>query len=273
MRHADLKDKVVIITGGTSGIGLSLAKVFASYGTKTVIASIDKDYLTPLEDKFHKDGKEILTMYADVTKEDDCKKIIDLTIEKYGRIDILVNNAGISMRALFKDLKLDVLKKLIDTNFWGMVYCTYYALPHLLESKGTVVGISSVAGYKGLPGRTGYAASKFAMVGFLETLRIEHSCDGLHVLIVAPWFTRSNIRNAALGPDGSPQGVSPRKEEKMVSPDWVARRIVRGVVRKRKKMVLTLKGKLFLLINTIFPSLIDRLTYNELSKEQDSPLK
>ena len=273
MRYADLKDKVVIVTGGTSGIGLCVVKEFASYGAKIVTASIDTDYLKPLEEELQKDGIEILTMFADVTKEEECKKIIDQTIEKFGRIDILVNNAGISMRALFKELKLDVLRKLIDTNFWGMVYCTYHAMPHLLESRGTIVGITSIAGYKGLPGRTGYSASKFGMVGFLETLRIEHSRNGLHVLIVAPWFTRSNIRNAALGPDGIPQGVSPREEKKMVSPEWVAKQIVRGIVRRKRKMILTLKGKLFLLFNNICPSLADRVAYNEMSKEPDSPFQ
>jgi NAD(P)-dependent dehydrogenase (short-subunit alcohol dehydrogenase family) len=273
MRFADLKDKVVIITGGTSGIGLALVKEFASYGTKTVVASIDKDALAPLEEKLLGDGRDVLTVYADVSKEDDCRKIIDLTLERFGQIDILVNNAGISMRALFKDLKLDVITKLMEVNFWGMVYCTYHALPYLIESRGTVAGISSIAGYKGLPGRTGYSASKFAMVGFLESLRIEHSRDGLHVLIAAPWFTRSNIRNAALGPDGLPQGISPRKEKNMVSPEWVARRIVRGVVRRRKKLILTLKGKVFLSFNAIFPCSVDRLTYNELSREPGSPLK
>ena len=273
MRYSGLKDKVVIVTGGTSGIGRAVVWEFAKYGTKIVAASIDTDYLEPLEQDLKKCGTEGLTLYADVTREEDCKKIIDMTIERFGRIDILVNNAGISMRALFRELKLDVLRKLIDTNFWGMVYCTYYALPHLLESRGTVAGISSIAGFKGLPGRTGYSASKFAMVGFLETLRIEHSRNGLHVLIVAPWFTRSNIRNAALGPDGTPQGISPRKENKMISPDWVARRIVRGIVRRRRKMILTMKGKLFLYLNAVFPGLTDRLSYNEMSKEPDSPFR
>ncbi len=273
MKYSQLKDKVVVVTGGTSGIGLSLVKEFAAYGTKIVAASIDTEYLKPLEEEFQKEGREVLIMYADVTREEDCKKIIDLTIERFGRIDILVNNAGISMRALFKDLKLDVLKKLTDTNFWGTVYCTYYALPHLLESRGTVAGITSIAGYKGLPGRTGYSASKFAIVGFLETLRIEHINDGLHVLIVAPWFTRSNIRNAALGPEGLPQGVSPRAENNMVSPEWVAKLIVRGVVKRKRKMILTLKGKLFLLLNNIFPGYADRLSYNEMAKEPDSPFK
>jgi len=273
MRYADLKDKVVIVTGGSSGIGLALVKELASYGTKLVIASIDTDYLDPLQDKLTREGTDVLAIYADVTIEDECKKIIDRTIERFGRIDILVNNAGISMRALFKELKLDVLKKLVDTNFWGTVYCTFHAMPYLLESSGTVVGITSIAGYKGLPGRTGYSASKFAIVGFLETLRIEHSRNGLHVLIVAPWFTRSNIRNAALGPDGIPQGESPRKEEKMVSAEWVAKKIVKGVLRRKRKMILTVKGKLFLLFNNICPGLMDRLTYNEMSREPDSPFQ
>jgi len=273
MKYTDLKGKVVIVTGGTSGIGLSVVKEFASCGAKIVAVSIDKDLLQPLQEELQQQGTEAMTFYADVTVEEDCRKIVDRTIEKFGRIDILVNNAGISMRALFKDLKLDVLKRLIDTNFWGMVYCTYHAMPYLLESKGSVVGISSIAGYKGLPGRTGYSASKFAMVGFLETLRIEHSRNGLHVLIVAPWFTRSNIRNAALGPDGNPQGVSPREEKNMVSPEWVAKQIVKGVIKRKRKMILRLKGKLFLFLNNIFPALADRLSYNEMAREPDSPFK
>ncbi len=165
---------------------------------------------------------------TDVTREADCRRLIERTVERFGRIDILICNAGISMRALFDDVDLDVLRHLMDVNFWGAVYCTKYALPYLQASKGSIVGVSSVAGIHGLPGRTGYSASKYAMTGFMETIRIENLKKGVHVMIAAPGFTASNVRFSALTADGSAQGESPREEEKMMSAAEVAHRIARG---------------------------------------------
>jgi len=136
---------------------------------------------------------------ADVSVEEDCKRLIKEAVDKFGTVDILINNAGISMRALFEEVDLSVLKQVMDINFWGTVYCTKYALPYLLKQKGSVVGVSSIAGYKGLPGRTGYSASKFAMQGLLETLRIENIKKGLHVLIACPGFTASQYSQYRFG--------------------------------------------------------------------------
>ena len=149
--------------------------------------------------------------------EEDCRNLIEHAVARFGRIDILVNNAGISMRAMFKDLDLNVIRRLMDVNFWGTVYCTKYALPHILKTEGSVVGVISIAGFKGLPARTGYSASKFAIYGFLDTLRVEHLKDNLHVMIFAPGFTASNIRESALVADGSHQGETPRDENKMMT--------------------------------------------------------
>ena len=177
------------------------------------------------------------------------------------------------MRAMFKDLDIEVIKKLMDTNFWGTVYCTKYALPYLLESKGSVVGVISTAGYVGLPARTGYSASKFAVRGFLETLRIEHLYDDLHVMIFAPGFTSSNIRNVALTADGTPQGETPRNEERMMSAERVAKIMARGIYRRKTHMVLTPLGKATLFANRRLPRVADKLEYRMMANEPDSPLK
>jgi short-subunit dehydrogenase len=175
------------------------------------------------------------------------------------------------MRGLFEHTELDVLKKLMDVNYWGTVYCTKYALPYLLETKGSVIGVSSIAGFQGLPGRTGYSSSKFAMHGFLETLRIETLKKGLHVLIAAPGFTSTNVRKSALGPYGNPQGESPRDENKMMKPEDVAKTIEMGIRRRRRTIIMTTEGKLTVFLNRIIPKFMDRLTYSHLAKEPDSP--
>ena len=282
------KDKVVIVTGASSGIGLASVYKFADLGAKVVLAarSIDKleNIVAEFNQKFSTHGstaqwfngstvQQFLCIKTDVTKEEDCKNLIEKTVEKFGKIDVLVNNAGISMRAVFKDLDLKVMHSLMDTNFWGTVYCTKYALPYLLESKGTVVGVISTAGYVGLPARTAYSASKFAVRGFLETLRIEHLYDGLHVMIFAPGFTASNIRNVALTADGSPQGETPRKEEKMMSAERVARILARGIARRRTQMVLTPLGKMTLFASRRMPRVTDQLEYKIMANEPNSPLK
>ena len=161
----------------------------------------------------------------------------------------------------------------MDVNFWGTVYCTKYALPYLVENKGSLVGVSSVAGFHGLPARTGYSASKFAMHGLLETIRIENLKNGLHVMIIAPGFTATEIRKKALLADGSPQGMTPKKEEKLMSPEYVARFILKGIKKKKRNKILTWQGRITALFQRILPEQIDAAYYYAMSKEPDSPLK
>lgn len=269
------KDKVIIVTGASSGIGLASAKKFVSLGANVVLAARSIDKLEKIAEELnaHSSSSNAYCIKTDVTKEEDCKNLIESTVERFGKIDVLVNNAGISMRAVFKDMDLKVMKSLMDTNFWGTVYCTKYALPYLLETKGSVVGVISTAGYVGLPARTAYSASKFAVRGFLETLRIEHLYDDLHVMIFAPGFTSSNIRNVALTADGSPQGETPRNEERMMSAERVARIMARGIYRKRTHMVLTPLGKATLFASRQLPRVTDKVEYRMMANEPDSPLK
>jgi short-subunit dehydrogenase len=268
-----MNNKVCIITGASSGIGMSLARTLAARGAWLILAARSEAKLIELKNQLLSSACRVEIVVADVSREDDCRRIIEKAAEVYGRIDVLINNAGISMRAIFEEVDLKVLKQLMDTNFWGTVYCTKYALPYLLKSKGSVVGVSSIAGYKGLPGRTGYSASKFAMQGFLEVLRIENLKKNLHVLIACPGFTASNIRNTALAKDGSMQGESPRDEDKMMTSGEVALRIVQAIEKRKTSVIMTSQGKITVLLNKFFPAFMDKMVYNHMAKEPDSPLK
>ncbi|MDR2886315.1 MAG: SDR family oxidoreductase, partial [Rikenellaceae bacterium] len=231
------KDKVVVITGASSGIGLALAGRFAKLDAKVVMGARTVEKLAEVAAAVDTLGGEAAYVATDVTKEADCKRLIDTAIERFGRIDILICNAGISMRALFDDVDLDVLRRLMDVNFWGTVYCVKYALPHIQKTKGTIVGVSSVAGIHGLPGRTGYSASKFAMTGFLETIRVENLKKKVHVMVACPGFTASNVRFSALTSDGSRQGGTPRDEGKMMSAEEVAERIAKGIAQHKRTLL------------------------------------
>ena len=266
-------DKVVIVTGASSGIGLAIAKEFASKGSKVVLAARNIDKLKQIEKDITNKGQIAYAVQTDVSIEDDARNLVEKTIEKFGDIHILINNAGISMRALFNDLQLKVIKDVMDINFWGTVYCTKYALPYILKNKGSVVGISSVSGFAPLPARTGYCASKYAIHGFLETLRIENLKTGLHVLIVTPGFTSSNIRNTALSSDGSPQGETPLDEEKLMSAEEVAQRVYKAVVKRKRFQIYTIIGKAVRVFNFFFPRFTDKMVYNQMAKEPNSPLK
>ncbi|MBN1198428.1 MAG: SDR family oxidoreductase, partial [Bacteroidales bacterium] len=238
---------------------------------RVVLADMNEESLQTTFSTLQPYTTDILAVKTDVSLESDCQHLIRQSVERFGGIDVLINNAGISMRALLADASLDVLRRVMAINFWGMVYCTKFALPHLLQSQGSLVGISSVAGYKGLPGRTGYSASKFALQGFLEVVRIENMKKGLHVLIACPGFTASNIRKTALAADGRQQGESPRNEDKLMPAEEVAHHILKAVERRKDRIILTSQGKLTVLLNKFFPKFMDKMVYNHMAKEPDSP--
>jgi len=273
MRPEYFKDKVVIITGASSGIGLASARLFGSYDANVVMAARSYEKLVSLAPSVNADPEKVLCVKTDVSVEEDCRNLVERTVERYGRIDVLVNNAGLSMRAMFKDLDLSVIKTLMDVNYWGTVYCTKYALPYLLETKGHVAGIISVAGYSALPARTGYSSSKYAIRGFLDTLRIEHLKDGLNVFVFAPGYTDSNVRKAALTADGSAQGETPLKEDKLMSAEKVAEYLAKGLWKRKSEMVLTPLGKATVWAHNLFPRLTERLTYWYIARETGSPFK
>jgi short-subunit dehydrogenase len=266
-----INNKVVVITGATSGIGAACAYAFGCEGAKIAITGRNAEKLEVERKILAEAGIDVLAILADASSESDNKRMAEEVLSKYGRIDILVNNAGISMRALFQDLDLEVFKKVMDTNFWGTVYATKYCLPSILKTKGSIVGISSINGFRGTPARTAYTASKYAMNGFFESLRTELMHEGVHVLVASPGFTASNIRSNALTANGSSQGESPRDESNMMSPKDVAYAIVKATKKRKRDLVLTSQGKLVVFLNKWIPGIMDGIVYREMAKEPDSP--
>lgn len=265
--------KVIVVTGASSGIGEALAREFAARGARVVLGARSAEKLAAITAEIRATGAEAAWCACDVVKENECEQLIQTAVKEFGGVDVLICNAGLSMRAIFDDVDLSVLHRLMDVNFWGTVNCCKYALPYLQQRRGSIVGISSVAGLHGLPGRTGYSASKYAMTGFLETLRIENLKKGLHVMIACPGFTASNVRFSALTADGSRQGATPRNEGKMMTSAQVAKIVARATARRRRLCLMEAEGRATHFIKKFAPGLLDRLFYWVMSKEPDSPFK
>jgi dehydrogenase/reductase SDR family member 7B len=268
-----MKNKTVVITGGSSGIGKAMAEIFGINGSSILITGRDATALEATVGELKSKGIDIYGFVADVSKEEDNRKMAEEAIRLFGKIDVLINNAGISMRALFEEVDLEVVKKVMDINFYGVLYATKHCLPSILENGGSVVGISSIAGYRGLPGRTGYSASKFALNGFLEVLRTEMLKKGVHVLTACPGFTASNIRKRSLTKDGTSQGESPRNEGSMMTAEECALHIYKATVKRKKILILTAQGKFTVFLNKWFPGWADKLVYNVMAKEANAPIK
>lgn len=265
-----LNNKIVVITGASSGIGQALALAAIARNAKVAVCARNLEKLKAAFPGIADD--KIYFHQVDVSREEDCKTFIENVERKWGKVDVLINNAGISMRALFEDADIKVIKELMDINFWGTVYCTKYALPSIRQNKGVIAGISSIAGYRGLPGRTGYSASKFAMQGFLEALRTELLHTGTHVMWVSPGFTASNIRNVARSANGSIQGETPLDEAKLMSAEECAKIILDGIEQRKRSIIMTGQGKLTVWVNKLFAGLADKLVFKHFLKEPGSPL-
>jgi len=261
------KDNVIIITGASSGIGKELSVQFAKQGAVLSLAARDIKKLNDVAEECRSFDAKVITVQTDVKEKEQCKKLIDRTIAEFGRINTLINNAGISMSAKFEDIKdLDLFKKIMDVNYLGSVYCTYYALPYLKTSKGRIVGISSLTGLVGVPTRTGYAASKHAMRGFFDSLRIELMNSGVSVSTIYPGFVVSEVRERALGIDGKSIGKSHLDESKIMSTEECAKKIIHAAEKRKRELVMTTKGKLGLWIKLIAPELIDKTSLKTIEK-------
>ena len=255
-----MKGNVVAITGASKGIGAELARQLAAQGAKLVLAARNEKELEAVAEQCRKAGASVVTVKADVAVERDCQAIVAGAVLAFGRLDTLVNNAGISMWARFEDIQdMSILERIMQVNYMGAVYCTHHALPHLRESKGRVVGVASLAGRTGVPTRTGYSASKHAMTGFFDSLRIELEGSGVTVTMIYPGFVATGIRENATGPDGKAIMVSPAKEGEVMGVEKCARRIVRAIERREREVVMTARGKIGLWLKLLAPSLIDRM--------------
>ena len=268
-----LAGKNIVITGASSGIGKALAIAAVQIGANVAMAARNMDNLNDLKLSLSSYKSTIVPIQCDVRNRDECENLMATAIDQLGSIDILINNAGISMRAPFEEVAIEVLEEVMNVNYWGAVYCTKAALPELLKNKGSLVAVSSVTGFKGLPGRAGYASSKFAMNGLFESLRMEYMSRGLHTLIACPGFTASNIRFNARKADGTAQADTPGDESKMDTAESVAIDILQAI-RDRKDFMLTNKqGKLIYWMNKFFPRFVERKIHEVIAAEPNSPIK
>ncbi len=262
---AHFNNKIVVITGGSDGIGKALVAQFLTLGAKVATCARTSSKLEVIVNEFN--TPQLMVFTANVSQQEECDAFIKAVVVEWGTIDILINNAGISMRALVSEVSVSTLKNVMDINFWGTVYCTMAALPFIQQNNGVVVGVSSIAGYRGLPGRSGYSASKYALNGWLESLKTELYGSGTHVMWVCPGFTSSNIRNAALNKNGEQQGESPMDEGVMMSSEECATHIIDAIEKRKRTLVLTFTGKRTVFMNKYFPAWADKLVHQFFFKE------
>jgi short-subunit dehydrogenase len=252
--------KVVVVTGASAGIGRALCLELARQRPRLVLAARDEARLGETAGACRGLGAEALVVPADVASQSDCRRIVERTVAAYGGIDALVNNAGIGMIARFDELRdLAVFEQLMRVNYLGAVYLAHAALPLLKRSRGHLVVVASLAGLTGVPTRSGYSASKHAVIGFFESLRIELLGSGVSVTIACPDFVVSEIHKRAIGPDGRPLGKSPMQESKIMSAEECAERILRGIERRERMLVMSMRGRLGRFVRLVAPGLIDRI--------------
>ncbi len=267
MTTAPFHENVVIVTGASSGIGRELAYQLADQGAWLALAARDVERLDAVAEGCRSRGGRALVVPTDVAEQAACQQLVTRAVEAYGRIDTLINNAGVTMWALFEELSdLSPLERIMQVNYFGSLYCTYYALPHLKQSRGRIVAVSSVTGKAGVPTRSGYAASKHAMVGFFDSLRVELAPHGVSVTIVYPDFVATETRQRAFGPDGRPLGVSPVQEGKVMTAETCARLIVRAAARRKREEILSLRGKVGQWIKLVAPGVIDGIARRAIAR-------
>lgn len=268
---ASMQGKTVVITGASSGIGEELAVVLASRGANLVLAARREEELARVVKRCEQAGGRALSVPTDVSEQESCRRMVDRAVEAFGGIDLLVNNAGITMWARLDEVTdLSLYERIMRVNYLSAVYCTYYALPHIKTRKGLLVAISSLTGKTGVPTRTAYAASKHAMQGFFDSLRVELLGTGVDVLVVSPGFVDTPIRSQAVGPDGKPMGKSRRDESRdTMDVHTCVAQIFRAIERRDRDLVMTAKAKVGMFLKLVAPGLIDRIALRAI-RERDS---
>jgi short-subunit dehydrogenase len=259
MPDAPFRENAVILTGASSGIGRALAIELAGQGAWLALAARNAARLEAVAAECRSRGAKAVVIPTDVTDEAQCGALAEKTVAAFKRIDTLINNAGISMWAKFDEMRtLAPFDEIMRVNYLGSVYCTFYALPHLKKTAGRIVAVSSLAGRGGVPTRSGYAASKHALVGFFDTLRIELAETGVTVTIVYPDFVASEIRERAFGSDGKPLGISPVREAEVITAETCARLIAGAAAVRRRELIMG-RGKLLVWVKIVAPGLVDRI--------------
>lgn len=265
--------QVFIITGASDGIGAEMARQLAQARRQEaalVLAGRSGDKLDAVARQCETTGAQALAVAMDVGVQAQCQGLVARAVERFGRIDALVNNAGVSAQALLADVQADDLQwyeAVMRTNLWGSVWCTHAALPHLHASRGRVVAVSSLAGLVGVPGRTAYSASKFAMTGFFEALRAELVQAGVSVTIAYPGVVATQIRHRDFNARGQPAGASGLKEDDAMTVEECAGLILQGMERRQREVVMTAKGKLGRWLKLLAPGVVDRMALAALKDE------
>lgn len=261
--------KVIIVTGASEGIGRALCLALAPQGCRIALAARNRDRLEELRAECEAAGAEAAVFPTDVTSPEACRDLIDQTVARFGGIDVLVNNAGRTMWTRFDEITdLSIFEQLMRLNYLGSVYCTWYALPHLKRAHGRIVAISSVAGLAGVPTRTGYSASKHAMFGFFNSLRIELAEAGVSVTMVAPDFVLSEIHRRAFDGAGGALGQSPLQESKIMTAETCANLIIQAMERRQRLLVTSRRGKIGRWLAFFAPSLMDRIAAKAIQKKK-----
>ena len=266
--RATFGNRVVIVTGASDGIGAELARQLALAKPRLVLAARRIDALEGVAAACRALGAETLVVAADVGIEADCARLVTATVERFGGVDVLVNNAGVSGHALFDDVTdFGWYQDMMRINFFGALWCTRFALPHLKASRGLLVGVSSLAGKIGVPGRTAYSPSKFAMAGFFEALRSELVGTGVDVTMIFPGVVATGIRHHGYGADGKAAGRSGLDERDAMPVDVCARQMIAAMAGRRRELVMTGRGRLGLWLKLFAPTLVDRMARAALARE------
>jgi short-subunit dehydrogenase len=262
MADAPFRDNVVVVTGASAGIGAELARQLAARGAWLALAARDAARLDEVAAECRAAGGRAVAIPTDVGDEARCRALVERTVAEYGRVDTLVNNAGIGMWARFDEVTdLAPFERIMRINYLGSVYCTFYALPHLKRSRGRIVGISSLTGKTGVPTRSGYAASKHAMAGFFDSIRIELDDSGVSVTMIYPGFVATEIRERAYGPDGRPLGAgnSPVREREVMTVEECARQTLQAAAARKRELIMTARGRIGWALKLVAPTLVDRI--------------
>ena len=265
--------KIIVITGASDGIGAEMARQLArreGAQVALVLAARNEARLALVASQCAELGAQTLVLPTDVSLEPDCRALVAATAQRFGQIDILINNAGMSAQALFDQVKADDLawyEQLMRVNLWGSVWCTHAALPYLKQSRGSIVAVSSLAGLFGVPGRTAYSASKFALTGFFEALRAELITAGVSVTTAYPGVVATQIRHHGLNAAGQTAGSSGLKEDNAMSVEECARLILQGLQSRQREVVMTAKGKLGRWLKLLAPAQVEAMALAALKDE------
>ncbi|MBX3622447.1 MAG: SDR family oxidoreductase [Rhizobacter sp.] len=261
---------VIVITGASEGIGAEMARQWAQRarsGLALVLASRNVQKLEAVAEQCRSHGSQVLVQRCDVGVHADCVALVDATLKAFGRVDTLVNNAGMSAQALFDEVHdLAWYDTLMRINHWGSVWCTHAALPHLKATRGRIVAVSSLAGLVGVPGRTAYCATKFAMTGFFEALRVELASAGVSVTLTYPGVVATEIRYRGFNAHGHAAGKSGLDERGAMSVETCARLIIEGAEARQRDVVMTGKGKLGRWLKLLVPGVVDKLALKALNQ-------